>query len=126
MIMTLRESAQNFRRTRVLQGKWSDGETVRPASRERLQQAVVAATPLSVSAVSSASLGPEALRHRLATVLPLFDGMQCAAVAQREISGSPASTRGCLEARGLGWRIMQREMRDTRHASAHSGSVKPC
>ena len=47
-------------------------ESVRPASRERsAREQSAAATPLSVSAAMQRVRGPEALRHRLSTVLPL-------------------------------------------------------
>ena len=47
-------------------------ESVRPASRERsAREQSAAATPLSVSAADQRVRGPEALRHRLSTVLPL-------------------------------------------------------
>ena len=98
-----------------------------------LSRQSAAATPLSVSAAVQRIRGPEALRHRLSTVLPLV--RRCAVCrAARDVKYRAAPHRRAADA-GKASRVeddgdeIEHGMRDARHAfadSSHSGSVKPC
>jgi hypothetical protein len=74
---------------RVLQGVRNapDGHSLLLSRLSR--QMTSAATPLSLCA--ERNLGPEALRHRLTTAMPLFDSCHSALSWARDISGLPAS-----------------------------------
>src|ERR687897_1872743 len=81
-----------------------------------------AATPLSVSAAISALRGPEALRHRLSTVLPLV--RRCAVCAPARNVTYRATPHRRRADSGMGIRVeddgkkLEGQKRDTRHAFA--------
>src|SRR5687768_13766516 len=81
--------------TRVSQGKWSDGSpSGRLHANGLLDEQSAAATPLSVRAAVSASEDRRLCVTVFRRFCPWFDAAQCAAGAQRDISGMPASAAG--------------------------------
>src|SRR6185369_3548634 len=80
--------------TRVSQGKLERREVRQTGFTRTAVENRPPRQPRYPCALPSARRGPEALRHRLSTVLPLFDGTQCAEPARHDISGRPASNPG--------------------------------
>jgi hypothetical protein len=69
------------------------------------------------------AMGPEALRHRLSAVMPLFDAAESPAGARRVVSGDSAMPRRDCPNVCIGRRV---HIASARALHSYSGSVNPC